>query len=216
MKSPPAFSPEGEIFTKDDGVRGDTSVEALAKLDPVFEAPFGQVTAGNSSQVTDGASWVILASEAAVQKYKLVPRAMIVDSEWSALDPQIMGLAPVLCMTEMLRRNQLQLEQVDLWEINEAFAAQVLACLQAWEDADFCEIRPRPRPGGRIAQQIRGSTWMVGPSALVTRWEPAATGSFCTWSTLCSAWSQARHRQRVHRWRPGRRHADRDVIGETL
>jgi len=134
-----AISPEGEVFSKDDGVRGDTSVEALAKLDPVFEAPFGQVTAGNSSQVTDGASWVILASEAAVQKHKLVPRAMIVDSEWSALDPQIMGLAPVLCMTDILQRNQLQLEQVDLWEINEAFAVQVLACLQAWEDADFCK-----------------------------------------------------------------------------
>lgn len=135
----PSISPEGEVFYKDDGVREDTSVEALAKLDPVFEAPFGQVTAGNSSQVTDGASWVILASEEAVQKHKLVPRAMIIDSEWSALDPQIMGLAPVLSMTEILRRNQLQLGQVDLWEINEAFAAQVLACLKAWEDAGFCK-----------------------------------------------------------------------------
>jgi len=134
----PAISPDGKIFARDDGVRGDSSVQALAQLDPVFEAPFGQVTAGNSSQVTDGASWVILASEAAVKQHKLSPRAMILDSEWSALDPGIMGLAPVFCMTELLRRNRLQQDQVDLWELNEAFAAQVLACLNAWEDEDFC------------------------------------------------------------------------------
>jgi acetyl-CoA C-acetyltransferase len=134
----PAISAEGEIFRRDDGVRSDTSVEALAKLDPVFEAPFGQVTAGNSSQVTDGASWVILASEAAVKQHKLEPRAIILDSEWAALDPQIMGLTPVLAMAELLRRNKLRQEQVDLWEINEAFAAQVLSCLKALENEEFC------------------------------------------------------------------------------
>jgi acetyl-CoA C-acetyltransferase len=134
----PAISAEGEIFRRDDGVRSDTSVEALAKLDPVFEAPFGQVTAGNSSQVTDGASWVILASEAAVKQHKLEPRAIILDSEWAALDPQIMGLTPVLAMAELLRRNKLRQEQVDLWEINESFAAQVLSCLKALENEEFC------------------------------------------------------------------------------
>jgi acetyl-CoA C-acetyltransferase len=135
----PAISLEGETFRRDDGVRGDTSVSALAKLPPVFEPPFGQVTAGNSSQVTDGASWIILASEAAVKKYQLTPRARVLDSEWSALDPQIMGLAPVLCMTALMQRNRLQREEVDLWELNEAFAVQVLACLKAWQDADFCK-----------------------------------------------------------------------------
>lgn len=135
----PAISAEGEIFQQDDGVRNDTSVETLAKLHPVFEVPFGQVTAGNSSQVTDGASWVILASEAAVKQHKLEPRAVILDSEWAALDPKIMGLTPVLAMTELLRRNKLQQDQVDLWEINEAFAAQVLSCLKAWQDEKFCK-----------------------------------------------------------------------------
>jgi len=135
----PAISAEGETFRRDDGVRGDTSVEALAELDPVFEAPFGQVTAGNSSQVTDGASWVVLASEAAVKNHKLEPKAVLLDSEWSALDPQIMGLTPILAMTELLRRNRLGQEQIDLWELNEAFAAQVLACLKAWQDEEFCK-----------------------------------------------------------------------------
>jgi acetyl-CoA C-acetyltransferase len=63
---------------------------------------------------------------------------VILDSEWSALDPQIMGLAPVLCVADLLRRRDLDLEQIDLWEINEAFAAQVLSCLKALEDEAFC------------------------------------------------------------------------------
>lgn len=134
----PAASADGELFTRDDGVRGDSSVAALAKLPPVFERPFGQVTAGNSSQVTDGASWVMLASAEAVEKYGLTPRAQILGCEWSALDPRIMGLTPVLAMTGLLRRFDLDLQQVDLWELNEAFAAQVLACLKALEDEEFC------------------------------------------------------------------------------
>ena len=76
-------------------MRPDSSVESLAKLKPAFERPWGKVTPGNSSQITDGASWVILASEDAVKKHKLQPKAVIVDSEWSALDPSIMGLGPV-------------------------------------------------------------------------------------------------------------------------
>jgi len=147
----PAFSTEGDVFCEDDGVRADTSVEALARLEPVFEKPYGQVTAGNSSQVTDGASWVIVASEEAVEKHKLTPRAVIRDCAWSALDPKIMGVTPVLAMSELLRRNRLKREQIDLWELNEAFAAQVLACLKAMEDADFCEAAlDRKQPLGAI------------------------------------------------------------------
>ncbi len=134
----PAFSDAGELFIQDDGVRPDSSLESLARLKPVFEPPYGKVTAGNSSQITDGASWVVLASEAAVQKYQLTPKAVILDSHWSALDPAIMGLAPTLSMSGLLTRNQLELDDIDLWELNEAFAAQVLACLAALNDADFC------------------------------------------------------------------------------
>ncbi|MGA8413337.1 MAG: acetyl-CoA C-acyltransferase, partial [Xanthobacteraceae bacterium] len=82
----PAFGRDGSLFDYDDGERPDTTVETLAKLRPAFERPWGKVTAGNSSQITDGASWVILASEDAVKKHDLKPRARIVDSAWGALD----------------------------------------------------------------------------------------------------------------------------------
>ena len=87
-----AFDRDGQVYDSDDGVRPDTSTEALAKLSPVFEKPYGQVTPGNASQITDGASWVVLASEAAVEEHGLTPLARIVDSAWSALDPSVMGL----------------------------------------------------------------------------------------------------------------------------
>ena len=127
----PAFARDGTVFDHDDGVRPDTTADTLAKLKPAFERPWGNVTPGNSSQITDGASWVILASEDAMKEHKLTPKAMIVDSEWSALDPSVMGLGPVYCSTAMLQRHRLALGDVELWELNEAFAAQVLGCLAA-------------------------------------------------------------------------------------
>lgn len=135
----PAFARDGTLFDHDDGVRPDSTVESLAKLKPAFERPWGKVTPGNSSQITDGASWVVLASEDAVKKHNLQPKAVIADSEWSALDPSIMGLGPVLCSTALMKRHQLAMGDIELWELNEAFAAQVLGCLAAWEDAEFCQ-----------------------------------------------------------------------------
>jgi acetyl-CoA C-acetyltransferase len=134
----PAFARDGTVYNYDDGVRPDSTADSLAKLKPAFERPWGKVTPGNSSQITDGASWVILASEDAVNEHKLQPKAVIVDSEWSALDPSVMGLGPVYCSTAIMKRHQLALGDIDLWELNEAFAAQVLGCLAAWDDADFC------------------------------------------------------------------------------
>ena len=133
----PAFARDGTLHDHDDGVRPDSAVDKLAKLKPVFERPYGKVTAGNSSQITDGASWVILASEEAVKKHGLTPKAVIVDSDWAALDPSIMGLGPVLCSSAVLKRNGLGVADVELWELNEAFAAQVLSCLAAFEDEAF-------------------------------------------------------------------------------
>ena len=151
----PAFGRDGRVFDYDDGERPDTTVESLAKLRPAFERPWGKVTAGNSSQITDGASWVILASDEAVKKYDLKPRARIVDSAWGALDPSIMGLGPVLSSTKLLQRHKLTLDTIELWEINEAFAAQVLACLAAWADESFCR-RALNLPGaaGTIARDM--------------------------------------------------------------
>jgi acetyl-CoA C-acetyltransferase len=146
-----AFGRNGKTYDLDDGVRPDSSVESLGKLKPAFERPWGKVTPGNSSQITDGASWVILASEDAVKKHGLTPRAVILDSEWSALDPSIMGLGPVLCSTAILKRHSLGLADIDLWELNEAFAAQVLACLAAWQDERFCrDVLQLPGAAGVI------------------------------------------------------------------
>jgi acetyl-CoA C-acetyltransferase len=134
----PMFDRDGTLSDRDDGVRADSSLEALAKLKPAFEPPFGKVTAGNSAQITDGATWVILASESAVEKYRLVPLARLIDSEWAGLDPRVMGLGPTRAATPLLVRHELSLADIAIWEINEAFAAQVLACLKAWADDDYC------------------------------------------------------------------------------
>ena len=128
----------GNIYQDDDGVRTDSTPERLARLKPVFDKTYGNVTAGNSSQVTDGAAMLILASEETVNKYGLKPLGTIVDCNWAALDPSEMGLGPVHAITPMLRRNGLGLADMDAIEINEAFAAQVLGCIAAWKSADYC------------------------------------------------------------------------------
>ncbi|MCW9024733.1 MAG: acetyl-CoA C-acetyltransferase [Gammaproteobacteria bacterium] len=132
------YDTAGHFYEHDDGVRADSSVEKLGKLKPVFDRPFGLVTAGNSAQVTDGASMLILASEKAVEEHNLTVRAEIKDLEWAALAPEQMGLGPVHAMTPLLKRNKLKLDDIDYWEINEAFSAQVLACIKAWEDKSYC------------------------------------------------------------------------------
>ncbi|MCB8838914.1 acetyl-CoA C-acetyltransferase [Aurantimonas sp. VKM B-3413] len=135
----PAFSRGGEVFDHDDGIRPGSTAKSLSKLKPVFERPYGKVTAGNASQITDGASWTILASQEAVEKHGLSPLAKIVDSEWGALDPAIMGLGPVVSTAPILKRQQMAVSDVDLWELNEAFAAQVLACLAALDEPDVAD-----------------------------------------------------------------------------
>jgi acetyl-CoA C-acetyltransferase len=132
------YDAKGNVFTLDDGVRRDASVQNLAKLKPFFDRKYGNVTPGNSSQITDGAAWTLLASEEAVRRHNLQPIGRIVDSEWAGLDPAHMGLGPVHAATPILKRNGLGLDAVDYWEINEAFAAQVLGCLAAWKDEKYC------------------------------------------------------------------------------
>jgi acetyl-CoA C-acetyltransferase len=132
------FDRKGNIYPADDGVREDSTPENLAKLTPFFDRKYGNVTAGNSSQVTDGAAWLVLATDAALQRFGLTPKGRIVDSQWAALDPAQMGLGPVYAATPLLQRHRLGLNDLDAWEINEAFAAQVIACLRAWQDDVFC------------------------------------------------------------------------------
>lgn len=133
------FDHQGNYYDLDDGVRADSSVEKLAKLRAVFDRPFGLVTAGNSAQITDGAAMLILASGDAVKKHNLSVIGKISDTEWAGLAPEQMGLGPVHAITPILKRNKLSLSDIDFWEINEAFAAQVLGCLAAWEDKEYCK-----------------------------------------------------------------------------
>jgi acetyl-CoA C-acetyltransferase len=134
----PLFDWQGKFIESDNGVRADSTVEKLATLKPVFDKPFGLVTAGNSSQISDGAAVVVLASQAAVDKYKLQPLARIIDVAWSALDPSIMGLGPAFAIAKLLHKNKLSLDAIDYFEINEAFAGQVIACIKALEDPKYC------------------------------------------------------------------------------
>jgi acetyl-CoA C-acetyltransferase len=133
------YDAKGKTYTLDDGVRRDSSIENLAKLKPFFDRKYGNVTPGNSSQITDGAAWLLLASEDAVKKHGLTPMGRILDSQWAGLDPAQMGLGPVHAATPILQRHGLKLDGVDYWEINEAFAAQVLGCLAAWQDEKYCK-----------------------------------------------------------------------------
>ncbi|ODB85118.1 acetyl-CoA acetyltransferase [Candidatus Thiodiazotropha endoloripes] len=135
----PIYTNSGELFETDDGLRRDSTVEKLATLKPAFDRPVGQVTAGNSAQITDGAAMLLLASEEAVEKHNLPILGRVVDSQWSALDPTQMGLGPVHAMGSLLQRQQMDGEAIDYWEINEAFAAQVLACQAAWQDHDYMQ-----------------------------------------------------------------------------
>lgn len=135
----PLVDRHGKLYRHDDGVRGDSTPEKLSALKPVFDPPWGNITAGNSSQVTDGAAVLLLASEKAVQQWGLRPLGRILDVEWAALNPAVMGLGPVHAATPILERHGMGLNTPDLWEINEAFAAQVLACLAAWQDEDWCQ-----------------------------------------------------------------------------
>ncbi|HMV16751.1 MAG TPA: acetyl-CoA C-acetyltransferase [Zoogloea sp.] len=134
----PLIDRDGTLYTADDGLRRDASTSGLAKLKPFFDKHYGRVTAGNSSQITDGATWLLLASEAAVVRHGLTPLGRIADSQWAGLAPEQMGLGPVHAATPILQRHGLGLHDVDLWEINEAFAAQVIACRRAWQDTGYC------------------------------------------------------------------------------
>jgi len=137
------------IFKEDEFIRPGTTKEILAKLRPAFRRENGSVTAGNSSGLNDGAAATIIASEDAVKKYDLKPMARIVSSAVVGVEPRIMGIGPVEASNKALKKAGLAMEDMDIIELNEAFAAQALACTRAWglKDDD-----PRLNPnGGAIA-----------------------------------------------------------------
>jgi acetyl-CoA C-acetyltransferase len=120
---------KGQIieFARDEHCRSDTTTRDLAKLRPVFSKD-GTVTAGNSSGITDGAAAVIVMSEDSLKKSDAQPQARIVDYEVTGVGPEIMGIGPVPAVRALLDRQELKLSDIDLVELNEAFAAQVIAC----------------------------------------------------------------------------------------
>ncbi len=129
----------------DGNLRPDTSLEKLASLKPVFGGKDGTMTAANSTPLSDGASAVLLASEDWAKERGLTPRARFVDAETAAVDYIVkqegLLLAPVYAVPRLLERNGLKLQDFDFYEIHEAFAAQTLATLKAWEDPAFCKNR---------------------------------------------------------------------------
>ncbi len=136
------------VVDKDEHPRPDTTLDALAKLKPIVRDP-GTVTAGNASGVNDGAAALILASEAAVKKHGLTPRARILGLASAGVPPRIMGIGPVPATRKLMERLGLKISDFDLIELNEAFASQGIACLRqlgVQDDADF--VNPH---GGAIA-----------------------------------------------------------------
>ncbi|MBC8041545.1 MAG: thiolase family protein, partial [Opitutaceae bacterium] len=126
---PPAKSPAA--VTADNGVRDSQTLEALQKLRPLFDRLGGTVTAGNASQVTDGACALLVMSEAALKRTGLTPLGRLIDYAYAGCEPARMGLGPVFAIARAKQRTGLTLADADLIEINEAFAAQVLACQAA-------------------------------------------------------------------------------------
>lgn len=136
------------VFSKDEFVKPNSTLEGLSKLRPAFRKE-GSVTAGNASGLNDGAAATIIASEEAVKKYNLKPLARIISSAVVGVEPRIMGIGPVEASNKALAKAGLTLAEMDIIELNEAFAAQVLACTRAWGIADN---DPRLNPnGGSIA-----------------------------------------------------------------
>ncbi len=140
---------EPKIFDKDEFMRPDTTIDGLSKLKGAFKKEGGTVTAGNASGLNDGAAAILLASEDAIKKYNLIPKARIVSSGVAGVEPRIMGIGPVAASNMALKRAGLTMKDIDIIELNEAFAAQSLACTRALGLADI-DSRINPN-GGAIA-----------------------------------------------------------------
>ena len=137
------------IFNQDEFIKGNTSLEVLAKLRPAFKTEAGTVTAGNASGLNDGAAAMLLASDKGVKENNLTPIAKIISSAVVGVEPRIMGIGPVKAANKALEKAGLKMKDMDIIELNEAFSAQALACIREWglEDND-----PRINPnGGAIA-----------------------------------------------------------------
>jgi acetyl-CoA C-acetyltransferase len=119
---------DGTVVTRDDGPRPGTTVEKLAELKPVFDPEHGTVTAGNACPLNDGAAATLIMSDAKAEKLGLTPRARILATSVAAIRPEIMGVGPIPAIQQLLARTGVKIEDIDIVEINEAFAAQIVPC----------------------------------------------------------------------------------------
>ncbi|RXJ88170.1 thiolase family protein [Arcobacter sp. CECT 8985] len=133
----PIISKNAQIF-KDDGVRINQTIEALSKLKPIFDS-HGTVTAGNSSQVSDGAAMLIICTETKAKELGLEPLGIIKDYAYIGLEPNKMGLGPVYATQKLLSKSKISFNQIDLVELNEAFASQVIANIEAFKSSSFAK-----------------------------------------------------------------------------
>ena len=180
----PVTLADGTVISKDDGPRAGTTVEKLAQLKPVFR-PDGRITAGNACPLNDGAAAVLVMSEERASALGLQPLARVVASGVSALNPEIMGLGPVDACRQALGRAKLSIDDIDLVEINEAFAAQVIPSAREL-DIPFEKLNvhggaDRARPPVRsdrrphhdhVAQRARRLRWPLRAREHVRRWRP--------------------------------------------
>lgn len=169
------------VFDNDEFIRPNTNIESLAKLKPAFKNN-GSVTAGNSSGINDGAASLIIASERALNNNNLKPMARIVSSAVVGVEPRIMGIGPVKATNKALEKAGLSLDDIDIIELNEAFAAQSLACIRQWglEDGDT-RINPN---GGAIA--LGHPLGMSGARILLTAaYELIETNKKYALATMC-------------------------------
>ncbi len=142
---------EGSPIKKDNGVRTNSSIEKLSALRPIFAKSAGTVTAGNSSQVTDGAVALLVGSEEAGKKYGLTPIGRLIDYAYTGCDPKRMGLGPVKAIQAVNKRTHYGIEDASVIEINEAFAAQALACCKAISDPHFAKKAGLEAPLGELS-----------------------------------------------------------------
>jgi acetyl-CoA acetyltransferase family protein len=142
------------MIEEDEGVRKGQKIEDLAKLKPYFEKGTGTVTVGNSSQVTDGAAFAILMRESKAHELGLQVLGYIRDFAYAGLDPSRMGLGPVFAAAKVFEKSGLQLSDMELIEINEAFAAQVIGCVRAFSDDEFCQKNFGRNAFGKIDENI--------------------------------------------------------------
>ena len=149
----PIMTKNGAIM-QDDGVRFAQNIEALGKLHPIFEKVGGTVTAGNSSQVSDGACCLIVCSESKAKELNLEPIGFIKDYAYAGLDAHRMGLGPVYATKKLFDKSGVSLKDIDLIEMNEAFASQVIANIKAFKSNEFCKKAFNSGALGEIDESI--------------------------------------------------------------